>query len=43
MVVADRDGRNWAVQHQLPEDEYFDLFAGVVAAEIARSELVNAD
>ncbi len=43
VVVADFDGRSWAVQHQLPEDEYFDLFAGDVAAEIARPELVNAD
>ena len=41
--MADFDGRSWAVQHQLPEDEYFDLFAGDVAAEIARPELVNAD
>ena len=41
--MADFDGRSWAVQHQLPEDDYFDLLAGDVAVEISRPELVNAD
>ena len=42
-VVSNFDGRCWAVQHQLPENDYFDLSAGDIAVEISRQGLENAD
>ena len=42
-VVSNFDGRCWAVQHQLPENDYFDLSAGDIAVEISRQALGHAD